>query len=277
MDSDLELLRILGREIRPANDEARAGIRDLLLAEAGVATPTERKRASWVTRRGLAILAAVLAVPVAVAVASGLQGDVADNLGEFLTGQESTHEIGTPVQSSDDPPRWMTADDIVDKLVIASAGPYDLFAGRDREGHVSFSLGDSPVLTGTGANPFVNQFRGDSVIPLFAGPPDDSGQFPIAGVVAADVASVELSYDSGPAEHQTIRESGFIFLTDLGDVTRKDGVLMVDRLPAEITARDADGNVLQTQPASCSFGTPVMVLRSDPDRHADAYAGCEGT
>jgi hypothetical protein len=277
MDSDLEQLRDLGGRVLPAGDETRAGIRDRLLAEASNAVPTARKRSNWVSRRGLAVLAAALVFPGALAVAAGLNGDVADNLSEFLTGRASTHEIGRAVEPSDDPPRWMTADDIVDKLVIASNGPYELFAGRDREGHVSFSLGDSPVLTsGTGANPFVNQFEGDSVIPLFAGPGNESGRFPIAGVVADDVASVELTYSSGPPDQVDVTGAGFIFLPDLGKATPKDGILLVDRVPLEIEARDADGNLLQTQPAGCSFGTPVMVLRSTPDPHAGPSPACEG-
>lgn len=275
MDTDLEQLRSLGSEVGPGDDQVRSRIRDLLLAEANLVAPASVRRSRWASRRGLAVLAAILVVPAAVAVASGLRGDVADNLGEFLTGSDSTHEIGRAVKPSDDPPGWMNEDNMVDRLVIASNGSHHLFAGRDNEGHVSFSLDDSITRESAGgANPFVNQFQGQSVIPLYAAPGDNDSQITIAGLVAADVVTVELRYDSGPPDEYTVKGSGFIFNADLGRVENEGGVLIVDRRPLEIQAFDADGGLLQTVPAMCVAGMTALALRSDPGDYY--FAGCDG-
>lgn len=275
MESDLDQLRSLGSEVLPGDDQVRSRIRDLLLAEASPIASARVRRSRWASRRGLAIIAAVLVVPAAVAVASGLRGDVADNLGGFLTGSDSTHEIGRPVKPSDDPPGWMKENDIADRVVIASSGSHHLFAARDDEGHVSFSL-DGTITTesGGGANPFINQFHGESIIPLYAAPGGADSQVTIAGLVAADVATVELRYDSGPSDEYTVDGSGFIFSADLGKAESEGGVLLVDRRPVEIRAFGADGELLQTVPAMCVTGMTALALRSDP---SDFYfARCDG-
>lgn len=275
MDRDLEQLRELVAEIGPADDRAREAIRTRLVAEAGDGTPS-RDRRTWLGNRGVAILAFLIAIPAAVAVAGSLRADVVDNFEGFLSGDSSGREIGRPIEPSDNPPKWFNGEGYVDQLVIASNGQHDLFMARDRDGIVSFSIDDSGAITsGWGANPFVNEFKGNAAIPLFGGPMDDSDRLLYSGVIAPDVASLELRYSSGPPDIVEPTSAGFIFLADLGEAATDGGILIVDRRPTELVALDADGDVLQSQPAQCVAGMPVLTLRTSDEGFGDYFDTCE--
>ena len=268
METEMEPLQELVSDIVPAETETRHGAHDLLLTEiaAQSATGTEGGKSRRIKRRVAAAIAAVVAVPATFAIASSLNGDVVDNFGGFLQGETSGRELGRPVEAGDNPPKWFNGEGYTDQLVIASSGPHRLYMARSRDGNVAFSLdGEGGISSGGGANPFVNQFQGNSVVPLLPGPLDENDRLLYAGIVAPDVATVELRFDSGPPEVVAPEAAGFIFEADLGQVERGN-VLIVDRRPVDVVALDDDGIVLQSVPAQCEAGMPALALRSDnPD------------
>ena len=261
MDSELNDM-ISG--VVPAAGSPRERAWQLLANEMGPSpaqAPTDSTR-RW-RGRFAAAAAAVLVVPATIAIASSLHGDVVDNFGRFLQGETSGREIGRPVEAGDSPPKWFNGEGYTDQLVIASSGAHRLYMARSEDGNVAFSLDDDGgIASGGGANPFVNQFQGNSVVPLIPGPLDENNDLLYAGIVAPDVATVELRFDSGATEEVEPDGAGFIFEADLGRVDR-DNVLIVDQRPTEVVALDENGNVLQSVPAQCEAGMPAMALRSE--------------
>lgn len=258
MDTEL---KDLVSDVTPAAGAPRERAWHLLGTEIDAAPTGVTTR--WRRGRIVAAIAAVLAVPATIAIASALQNDVVDNFGGFLHGETSGRELGRPVGPGDNPPRWFDSDGYTDQLVIATLGEHRLYMARNENGDVSFSLdGAVAISSGGGANPFVNQFQGNSVVPLMTGPLDQDDRLPYAGIVAPDVATVELRFDSGATQAVEPDGAGFIFKADLGRVER-DNVLIVDQRPTEVVALDEEGNVLQSVPAQCQAGMFVMELRSD--------------
>lgn len=273
MDRDFEILASIGSEVSAAGEENKQSIRDSLVSAARGDKPRVRRR-GFFGKRSLAVIAAALVVPAAVAVAAGLSSDVADSLHGFISGTEETHPIGRPVEPSDNPPDWWAHDGFTEQRVLASQGNHHLFAGRDEKGHVSFALDSTVgVVSGGVANPFLDDFQGQSVVPLFAAPARGPETLLISGLVAGDVARVELRYDTGDPDVEIVSGSGFIFAPDLGRVEQSEGSLIVDRWPTEIVAFDSSGEELQTVPAMCASGSPLLRLRSDPDAYY--FAGCD--
>lgn len=274
MDRDLEILASIGSDVPAAGEEFKQSTRDSLLVVARAAGSQGSHRRRFLGKRSLAVIAAVLVVPAAVAVAAGLSSDVADSLHGFISGTEETHPIGRPVEPSDNPPDWWAHDGFTEQRVLASQGDHHLFAARDKKGHVSFALDSSVgVASGGAANPFLDDFQGQSVVPLFAAPAHGPETLLISGLVAGDVARVELRYDTGDPDVETVTGSGFIFAPDLGRVEQSEGSLIVDRWPTEIVAFDSSGEELQTVPAMCVGGSPLLRLRSDPDAYY--FAPCD--
>lgn len=278
MTDVIEELRALGDEIGPAGDDQREQMRQALLEEAiGPPSKSRLKRLLPSSRRGLAALAALVAIPAAtVAVASSLHGDLNDNFGDYLGGESSGTEIGRPVEPSDNPPKWFNGEGYSDPLVIASSGDHHLFMARNPKGNVTFSLDDGVAITsGSSVDPFVRKFAGESLIPLFALPAGE-GRLTYSGLVAPDVDQLEMTFTAGDSETLDVDGAGFIFDIDLGGGGAQDhGVLLVDRRPVDLIALDSEGNVLQTVPAACVFGMPATAPGSDPAGFGDAFDGCE--
>lgn len=272
MDTEL---RSMISDVAPATGAPRERARQLLSAEiegaarAAPAPVTRRRRRG----RFAAVAAAVLAVPATIAIASTLQGDVVDNFGGFLQGETSGRELGRPVEAGDSPPKWFNGAGYTDQLVIASLGEHRLYMARSEKGNVAFSLdGEGGISSGGGANPFINEFQGNSVVPLLLGPLDENDDLLYAGIVAPNVASVELRFDSGATQTVEPDGAGFIFEADLGQVN-EGNILIVDQRPIEVAALDAEGNVLQSVPAQCEAGMYAMALRSDnPDPITEGQA-----
>ena len=276
-------LRNLGSDVGPAGDEDRARIRRILVAEAsrqtasaeghliraerGLASiPTQReveaqrRHSRWRGGRGLALIAALLAIPATIAIAAGsFGGDVSDNYAGFLSGEGNDPGPGRAVKPSDDPPKSYLEPG-VDGRVLASEDDYRLFAKRDVDGDVTFEFGGQ-AYTGTGANPWTNEFRGDTVVPLIIGLPESGDtRLPVAGLVADGVASVELRYSSGPPDLISQPDDGFLFLADVGRMEVVHGLTQVDRRPVDVAASDDAGNLLQRVSVNCAGG-PVLVVR----------------
>lgn len=274
MDREMEILRAIGSDVRPAGGEVREAIRLSVITALAREGGRKDRRRGFLARRPLAVIAAALVVPAAVAVASGLNSDVADTLDGFISGADEGHPIGRLVEPTDNPPSWWGDEGFTEQRVLASTGEHHLFAGRDEAGHVSFALdGGIGVTSASAANPFIDDFQGHSVVPLFGAPAGGPDTLLIAGLVADDVASVEVRYDSGSPDIETVNGSGFIFAPDLGRVESEGGRLVVDRWPTEIAVFDADGNELEAVPAMCVVGMPALALRSDPGRYY--FASCE--
>jgi len=272
----MEILRAIGCDVGSAGDDVKGSIRRSLLAATVPERPREARRHRPFARRPLAILAAVLVVPSAVAIGAGVNGDVAGRLHGFISGSDQGQSIGRAVEPADDPPEWWDDFGFTERRVLATTGEHHLFAARDEDGHVAFALDDGISLTsasafGAGENaaepdPFSHQFQGQSVVPLVVGLADRSREPLIAGLVADDVASVELRFDSGSPDVQAVDGPGFIFAPDLGRTESEDGKLLADRRPTEIAVFDADGNELQSVSAACIVGMPATVLRATSER-----------
>ena len=273
---ELERINELGREFEPSA-QARASARAMLIdaaEELRAKAPSRRSR--WRTPRGLALAAALIAIPGAVALASTLDGDVSDSYSGFLTGADDATSPGRAVETSDNAPDSL-AKDSADVRVLASNGTHHLFASRDVGGAVHFRLDSGPEFISTGANPWLNQFSGNAVVPLFAGHPGPgSDRETVAGLTASNVASVELRYSSGPPDVISDPEGAFVFLADVGNPEIVGGILQVDRKPVEVVAMDENGDELQHVSVSCLAGSVVTVVRApgsgapNPDEESSA-------
>lgn len=282
---ELEQLNELGRKFEPSA-RARESARAMVLSaveEWQVNAP--RRRSRWKTPRGLALAATLIAVPGAVAIASTLNGDVSDNYSGFLTGTGDVPSPGRAVETSDNAPGAFAPDhdapeslapDFADVRVLASNGSHHLFAARDADGAVHFRLDSGPEFVSTGANPWLNQFSGNAIVPLFASDPElGDDREAVAGLTASDVASVELRYTSGPPDVIPDPEGAFVFLAAVGNPEIVGGILQVDRKPVQVVAMDENGEELQQASVTCLAGSVVTVVRpagaGTPDLGA---AGC---
>lgn len=119
--------------------------------------------------------------------------------------------------------------DAKDPRVIAEAGGYELYSYISPSGSLSFLFGG--IGFGMGY-PSAGEL-GDAPLHLLdPGPrrhPDAQGHVPVWGIAARSVASVELTYESGPPLRVSGVEGGFILLAEPG------------RGPTEVVAFDADG------------------------------------
>lgn len=296
MGDVIDDLRSLGSDIGPAGDEERDRIRRRVVAEVSrqpagagsqlthaerglVSTPTRRegmahRRSSrWSRGRSVALIAALLVIPGTIAIAAGsFGGDVTDNYAGFLSGEGNDPGPGRAVEPSDDPPASYLEPG-VDGRVLASEDGYHLFAKRDVDGDVTFEFGGQ-AYTGTGANPWTNEFRGDVIVPLFIGLPNPGDtRLPVAGLVADGVARVELQYSSGLPDLISHPDDGFLFLADVGRMEVVHGLTQVDRRPIEVAAFDDAGNLLQRVSVNCAGG-PALVVRSGGGGQERDAGGC---
>jgi hypothetical protein len=122
---------------------------------------------------------------------------------------------------------------VQDPRVIASAGGYELYAYRERNGSIGFDLGD----TGVGMGGYsAADFDGRGICLLGPGSmrgPDEHGHIPYFGVSSPAVRSLELEYADGSTERSEVPSGGgFVLLT------------VPSRHPLAVTAFDAGGEEL---------------------------------
>jgi hypothetical protein len=131
--------------------------------------------------------------------------------------------------------------------VIAEAGGYKLFAYIEPSGGLGFDLGDTGVGMGI-ADP--GELEDHALYVLGPGAmqtaddpghparqlTDPEGHVPLFGIAARAVASVELTYESGPPLAVDGIDGGFVLLA------------RPSRGPREVVAFDAEGNVIGRQP-----------------------------
>ena len=276
MDSsanDLNLIEGLGSDfqIRPA---ARAEARAMLEQELAAGGSRSARPRFWRTRRGIAAIAVALAIPCAVAVAATLSTDARETYTGFLTGVDETTTLGRPAEASDNPPDWMLRDESTDARVLASRDGHHLFAAREKNGAVAFAMDNTMETMSPGPDSWLDRFKGNAVVPVTSGAPDADGRWPLAGVTGTGIASLELRYTSGPPDVIDDPDGGFIFMADVGNPEVIGGLLTVDRAPETLVALDEEGNEIQSVPALCSSGTPVMRIRGD-DSYMNQTETCE--
>jgi hypothetical protein len=122
-----------------------------------------------------------------------------------------------------------------DPRVLAEAGGYKLYAYRAPEGSLSFDLGDTGVGMGFEGP---EELGRNAIVILGPGAmqyADAKGHVPLFGLVADNVTSVELSYDSGPSLRVDDVAGGFVLLVE------------PDRGPREMVVFDAAGDQVEAQ------------------------------
>lgn len=231
---------------------AFAPARELEPTDAEVATIVSRttvdQRASGRTRgrsrtrdrhlRRLALTGLVAAVVLAggYAAAAPVRAAIDDLTGTFSgwLGGASAQAPGRALAKGDAAPDFMRDPRYArDPRVIAEAGGYKLFVSQAPGGGLDFDLGNTGVGLGGG---FGEDFREHAISVLGPGAmqtADKHGHVPLFGVVAREVASVELTYDSGPPLRVDGVSGGFVLLAE------------PDRSPREVVALDASGHELE--------------------------------
>jgi hypothetical protein len=219
------------RALEPSDAE----VADVLSRVAARRRPARPRRA--VVRRVVPIgAAALLVLGGAYATAEPVRAaidDVAGTLG-LWTGADPGVAPGRPLHSSDKVPDYFHDPRFANEpRVIAQAGGYKLFAARAPDNGVTFDLGNSGV--GMTLTPDAG-FDGQAV--LILGPAamrsmDRQGHVPLFGIANGSVASVELTYASGPPLRIDHVDRGFVLLAE------------PDRSPRAVVAFDAAGREVE--------------------------------
>ncbi|MDX6582094.1 MAG: hypothetical protein QOI10_1278 [Solirubrobacterales bacterium] len=210
------------------------------------------------------VLIALLAIAVVAVTAAAVPqvraalDDLRDTLSGYL---DADNPPGRPLESSDNPPAWLKGNGQTGQRVVASAEGHSLYLSHNAEGGpdatYTFSLDDSVGIGDTQAG-WEAQLAGTGIYVLGrTGSAFTTDRTPLFGITAGNVAEVELHYYGGGTETASAETGGF--------------VLMMDPYghPAEIVAKDAAGNVLQTVNA-VKYGNyaPQGEKRNKP-RHND--------
>ena len=190
----------------------------------------------------LAILGAALySVPSTRAAIEGAGESVGGVFSGWLGG-DSAEAPGRPLQANEAErlpggfEYLLDPNDAKDPRVIAEAGGYELYSYISPSGSLSFLFGG--IGFGMGY-PSAGEL-GDAPFHLLdPGPrrhPDAQGHVPVWGIAARSVASVELTYESGPPLRVSGVDGGFVLLAEPG------------RGPTEVVAFDADGKEIGREP-----------------------------
>lgn len=187
-------------------------------------------------RVALVGLAAAVVLAGGYTAAPPVRAAIDDLTGTFSgwLGGDAAQAPGRPLGSADEAPDFLRDPTFAeDPRVIAEAGGYKLFAARSRSGELTFDLGNTGVGLGGG---FDEDFREHAIFVLGPGAmpsADERGHVPLFGVVTRSVASVELTYGSGPPLRVDDVEGGFVLLAE------------PDRAPRAVVALDARGRELE--------------------------------
>lgn len=207
------------RRLEPTEAEVAA-----IVARAADAQPLPRgagRRSRSPIARGRRL--ALTSVAAAVVLAGGytaappVRAAIDDLTGTFSgwLGGDAAQAPGRPLGSAEEAPDFLHDPSLAeDPRVIAEAGGYKLFAARSRSGSLTFELGNTGVGLGGG---FDEDFREHAIFVLGPGAvpsADERGYVPLFGVVSRSVASVELTYDNGPALLVDDVEGGFVLLAE---------------------------------------------------------------
>ncbi len=180
----------------------------------------------------LATLAAVAGLMFVPAVRAGV-ADLADGFAGYFSGGNSADAPGRALTGSDQLPRWLTSGGRTDQRLIAEAGGHQLLIVRQRNGEITFSLGNAVGITDS-TRGWTRQFADSSAVILGPGPRlDANGVVPFYGLTAGAVASIEIRYERGPPSPAESDQGGFVALVEPG------------RSPVELAALDANGGVVE--------------------------------
>jgi hypothetical protein len=159
--------------------------------------------------------------------------DIAGSFSGWLGG--SGDAPGRPLSSGESAPGYFRDPAFTSApRVVAEAGGYRMFAARAAGGGIDFDLGETGV--GIGLTP--GSFREHALLVLGPGAmqrADRRGHVPLFGVTARQVASVELTYRSGPPLRVDGVRGAFVLLAEPA------------RSPREVVAVDAGGRELGRQ------------------------------
>ncbi len=226
------------RDIEPTDEEVAAIVARAAEAQHPIRAAARRSRSRSVPVRRLALAGFAVASALAggYTAAAPVRAAIDDLTGTFSgwLGGNAAQAPGRPLKSSEDAPDYLRDPSFsTDPRVIAEAGGYKLFAARNASGDISFELGDAGVGIG-GA--FDEDFREHAIFVLGPGAmqtADAHGHVPLFGVTARSVASVQLTYDSGPPLRVDGVSGGFVLLAE------------PDRSPRAVVALDSRGREIE--------------------------------
>lgn len=180
------------------------------------------------------LLAGAYAVPPTRAAIEQVANSIASGFGAYQRGDEADAP-GRPLGAGEAAPSYFfeTGGVVRHPRVIAETGGYKLYAYISPSGSLSFDLGD----TGFGEGfPSASEVATGAIYVLGPGSmrhADAAGHVPLFGLASTTVASVELTYASGPPLRLDGVEDGWVLLAE------------PDREPLEIVAYDSAGEVLE--------------------------------
>jgi hypothetical protein len=234
--------------------EAFAPLRSLEPTDAEVARVIARAhrprvRVRALPRLAIAALAAAALVSAGYLTADPVRAAIDSVTGTFSgwLGGDSSEAPGRPLGSDEQAPAYFRDPHHSDPRVIAEAGGYRLVAVRAADGTVDFDLGSTGVGIGQMT---AGDFRDRALFVLGPGAvrqADAHGHVPLFGVTARSVASVELTYASGPPLRIDGIDGGFVLLAEPA------------RRPRAVVAFDAGGREVGRAPVDDSphFGPQI--------------------
>ena len=146
--------------------------------------------------------------------------DLTASFAGWVTGDDE-QAPGTPLAPGNDAPDWVREQG--GRLIAEKAG-VELYVTRvataERGTLLNFTIGDGVAIGGT-IDDWRERFDNQAVVVLgaanFGGLRDmldERGRFPLLGVTARSVKSVELRYAQGPPLRETNVDGGFVILAD---------------------------------------------------------------
>lgn len=214
MKTDID--EILQRGSEPARrlsatDDQVAEILRELTADPAPSQPRSRR----ISGTGLACVVLVAGV-VAVSPAGAAISDVAQNFGSYLAGEGDGQTPGTAIDASDVPSGFGIAGSS-DQRLLAQDGDYRLFAAQENDGAATVFAYNG--ASWAGGNELWQSQLADTSIFILGAPvtvrAEESGERPMYGIVADDVATVEAQYRDGGSVRADASSGGFILVLDL--------------------------------------------------------------
>jgi hypothetical protein len=273
---NLELLDRLGADLEPTAD-AKAAARTQLLDSIGGAASEPPSRRRFKSARWVAALAALTAIPAALAIASTLGGDVEESYRGFLTGEGGTPSPGTLV-APDDPglPESLASENVEEARLIASNGDERFYVSRYSGGGIAFTLASEQGVMELGSprpTPWLDHYDGAHIVPVMVGfSGGETSGLPIAGLTSPAVDRVEVHFGSGLPQSSTDLNGGFLIAADVGEQDSVNGFLEVDREPTDVVAYDADGNEIGRASVRC---TGPVLRNSGTGEPFQSWADCD--
>lgn len=180
--------------------------------------------------------AALYSVPPTRAAIEGAGESVSGAFSGWLGG-DSTEAPGKPLEAGEKLPEYMEfLHASKEPRVLAEAGRYKLYSYISPSGSLGFELGGTGVGMGFESAAKLGDAPLHLLDPGARRNADAQGHVPVFGIATRSVASVKLTYESGPPLRISGVEGGFVLLAEPG------------RGPTEVVAVDADGKEIGGEP-----------------------------